>query len=136
MTDNQETAEIFARHVRKLREDMHWSQAELGRRVGLGQSRVAAIEGAASVTIGQAVTFARVFGVPIEALLDEHGPLTAGLRVRQMQRLLQIYNAVDQAREQIGALVEEITADLPGKGRPGTIITADSVTDLPSLPRE
>lgn len=134
MTDKRETrSAIFARQVRRLREDHGWSQAELGRRTGLGQSRVAAIEAAGSVTIDQAQDFADALGVPVEVLLYTEPPVT---RVVQIQRLLQIFNAIDQAREDAARLIDQISADLPGKLPPNVAVTADAVIDLPSPARE
>lgn len=127
MTDSGESrSAIFARNVQRLRKKRDWSQAEVGRRVGLGQSRVAAIEASGSVTIDQAAAFADAFGVPLEMLLYTEPPAT---RVVQIQRLLQIFNAVDRAREDVRQLIDQITADLPGPKRPGRIITADSVIE-------
>lgn len=141
MADNQEPRSlIFARNVRQLREERGWSQAELGRRLRadhkLAQSRIAAIEATGSVTIDQADAFAVAFGVPIEVLLyaDTDPRAARGTVIRQVQRLAQISNAVWDLREDINRLVADIRADLSGELPPGTIITADSVIDMPSLP--
>jgi transcriptional regulator with XRE-family HTH domain len=129
MTDNHEPrSAIFARKVRQLREARDWSQAELGRRAGLGQSRTAAIEAAGSVTIDQAQAFADALQVPIEVLLYVDPPAT---KVVQLQRLLQIASAVDRLKDDVDRLVAQIGADLPGKLPPGTAITATEVTSLP-----
>jgi transcriptional regulator with XRE-family HTH domain len=119
---------IFARKVRQLREAHDWSQAELGRRVGLGQSRTAAIEATGSVTIDQADAFAGAFGVPVEVLLYAEPPATKAV---QVQQLIRIFNAVDRTRDEVGVLVDEIIGKIPGRmGPPGTIVTADRI-DLP-----
>lgn len=52
----------FARHVRRTRKKYGWSQAELGRRVGLKQARISTIEKTGSVTIDQAAAIAEAFG--------------------------------------------------------------------------
>jgi transcriptional regulator with XRE-family HTH domain len=80
MTDSPETpSAVFARNVRRLRQAHGWSQAELGRRLGeadqaLGQSRVADIEQSGSVSLDQAVAFAKAFKVPLETLLYVKSP--------------------------------------------------------------
>ena len=124
---------IFARNVRRLREERGWSQAELGRRLGAGhalrQARVATIEATGSVTIDQADAFADAFGVPVEVLLYAEPPATKAI---QVQRLMQIKKAIEGADEKVWRLIGEITADLPGKlGPPGTIITADRIEVVP-----
>jgi transcriptional regulator with XRE-family HTH domain len=131
MTDNEARSAIFARKVRQLREERDWSQAELGRRAGLGQSRVAAIESAGSVTIDQAQAFADALQVPVEVLLYTEPPAT---KVVQLQRLLQIAGAVDRLRDDVNRLIDQIGTDLPGKLPPGTAITANAVMDLRHLP--
>ena len=118
---------IFARKVAELRDHHHWSQAALGRRVGLRQSRVATIEKTGSVTIDQAQAFADALGVPIEVLLYEKPPASEEVHVRQVQRLLRMLGAVDRARDEVGELMAEIQAELPGKLPRGAIITATSV---------
>jgi transcriptional regulator with XRE-family HTH domain len=131
MADDQKArSAIFARQVRQLRDGRGWSQAELGRRVGLGQSRVAAIEQTGSVSIDQADAFAVAFGVPVEVLLYAEPPNT---RVVQLQRLMRISDAVWDLREEVNRLVAEVGADLPGKLPPNVAVTADSVIDLPPL---
>jgi transcriptional regulator with XRE-family HTH domain len=129
MTDSEPRSAIFARKVRHLREEREWSQAELGRRVGLGQSRVAAIEATGSVTIDQADAFAAVFAVPVEVLLYETPPPTKAV---QAQWLVRIFNAMDRARDEVGALGTEMLAEIPGRlGPPGTFVTADRI-DIPT----
>jgi transcriptional regulator with XRE-family HTH domain len=131
-SDSQEPRSvIFARNVRRLREDRGWSQAELGRRLGSGhtlrQARVATIEATGSVTIDQADAFADALGVPIEVLLYAEPPATKAV---QAQRLLQIFNAVDAARNEVGRLTDEILAEIPGTlGGPGrgAVVTADRI---------
>jgi transcriptional regulator with XRE-family HTH domain len=133
MTDSQEPrSAIFARKVRGLRTDRRWSQAEMGRQLGkygqrLGQSRVATIEDTGSVTIDQAQAFADALGVPIEVLLYEKPPAAEEVYIRQIQRLAKISNAAWDHLEQINQLTAEVQAELPGKLRPGTIVTATSV---------
>lgn len=126
MADNHEPRSvIFARKVRELRDEKEWSQAELGRRVGLGQSRVAAIEANGRVTIDQADAFAAVFGVPVEVLLYAEPPPTKAV---QAQQLIRIFNAVDRARDEVGELMDEIIRQIPGPlGPPGTVVTADRI---------
>jgi transcriptional regulator with XRE-family HTH domain len=126
MTDNEGSrSAIFAGHVRRLRDEHGWSQAELGRRVGLGQSRIAVIEASGSVTIDQADAFAAVFGVPLETLLYEKPPPTKAV---QVQQLLRIFKAVDRARGEVWELVGEAIDEIPGRtGPPGTIVTADRI---------
>lgn len=124
---------IFARNVRRLRDDRGWSQAELGRQLGSGhtlrQARVAAIEATGSVTVDQAEAFARAFGVPVETLLYETPPPTKAVRVQQLLRILK---AVDRARDEAGGIVDEIIAAEPGPlGPPGTIVFADRIEQLP-----
>jgi transcriptional regulator with XRE-family HTH domain len=131
MADNEARSAIFARKVRQLREERDWSQAELGRRAGLGQSRVAAIEAAGSVTIDQAQAFADALQVPVEVLLYTEPPAT---KVVQLQRLLQIAGAVDRLRDDVDRLIDQIGTDLPGKLPRGVAITADRVISLPHLP--
>ncbi len=119
---------IFARRVRQLRDEHGWSQAELGRRVGLGQSRTAAIEATGSVSIDQADAFAAAFGVPVEVLLYTEPPATKPV---QAQQLIRMFNVVDQARDEVWRQVGEMIAAIPGPlGPPGTIVTADRI-DLP-----
>ena len=132
MTDNHEPlSAVFARRIRQLRGERGWSQAELGRRVGLGQSRTAAIEATGTVTIDQAGAFAVAFGVPVEVLLYTEPPATKAV---QVQQLLRISRAVDLFRDETNRSVGEIIGQIPGAlGTPGTIVTADRV-DLP--PRE
>ena len=127
---------IFARNVRRMREDRGWSQAELGRRLGPGhalrQARVAAIEATGSVTIDQADAFAAALGVPVEVLLYEKPPLTKAIQTQQLMRILK---AVDRARDEVGGLVDEIIASIPGRlGPPGTvtIVTADRIETTPA----
>jgi transcriptional regulator with XRE-family HTH domain len=133
MTDSETRSAIFARKVRELRDERDWSQADLGRRVGLGQSRVAAIEATGSVTIDQAAAFADAFGVPVEVLLYAEPPATKAV---QVQRLLQIKKAVEDLDEKVWQLIGEIIPDLPGKtGPPGTIVTAGRI-DVPSAKTE
>jgi transcriptional regulator with XRE-family HTH domain len=133
MADSTEArSAIFSRHVRRLRDEKNWSQAELGRRVGLGQSRVAAIEASGSVTIDQADAFATAFGVPLETLLYDKPPPTKAV---QTQQLLRIFNAVDRARGEVWELVGEAIDQIPGRvGPPGTygIITADRIEIMPA----
>lgn len=121
---------IFARKIRELRDARDWSQADLGRRVGLGQSRVAAIEAAGSVTIDQAQAFADAFGVPIEVLLYEQPPAAEEVHIRQIQRLLRISNVVRQASDEVNRVAAEIQAELPGKFPRDAIVTETSVTRL------
>ena len=88
-----------------MREARHWSQAELGRRVGLGQSRIAAIEATgqqaakrpASVSIDQAVTFAQILSVPVEILLFEHLPSDAAVSTQRLVKILGEAEGVQQA---------------------------------------
>jgi transcriptional regulator with XRE-family HTH domain len=133
MTDSQEPrSAIFARKIRDLRTNRGWSQAEMGRQLGrhghrLGQSRVATIEDTGSVTIDQAQAFADALGVPIEVLLYDQPPAAEEVRIRQVQRLLRMFNAVDRARDEVRVLMDEIQAELPGKLPPGTIVTATYV---------
>jgi transcriptional regulator with XRE-family HTH domain len=128
MTDNQEPRSlIFRRKVRELRTARKWSQASLGRQVGLGQSRVATIEDSGSVTIDQAQAFADALGVPIEVLLYEQPPAAEEVRIRQIQRLLRISNVVREAWDEVNRVSAEIQAELPGKLLPGTIVTETRV---------
>ncbi len=102
MTGNQESrSAIFARKVRQLRTERGWSQAELGRRVGLGQSRTAAIEATGSVSIDQAGAFASAFGVPVEVLLYAEPPAIKSVQAARMRRLL---NIVDRMRDEVTML--------------------------------
>src|SRR6266851_9642497 len=118
MADNQVTrSAIFARHVKQLREERGWSQAELGRSLGavghpLGQSRVAAIEATGSVTIDQAAAYAAVLGVPVEMLLYEEPPAT---RAVQLQGLFNLAERAGQLRDDIVALMEAIGEGMPGR---------------------
>lgn len=124
MTDNHEPmSAVFARRVRQLREDRGWSQAKLGQRVGLGQSRTAAIEATGAVTIDQAAAFAAAFGVPVEVLLYAEPPATKAI---QVQQLLRILKAVDRARDEVGELVGEIGAAIPGP-LGAAFVTADRI---------
>jgi transcriptional regulator with XRE-family HTH domain len=129
MTDTEgPRSAVFARHVRQLRAEKGWSQGELGRRVGLGQSRIAAVEASGSVTIDQADAFAAAFGVPLETLLYETPPATKAVLAQQ---LIRMFNAVDRARDEIGVLMDETIAGIPGPlGPPGTIVTADRIEQL------
>jgi transcriptional regulator with XRE-family HTH domain len=125
---------IFARNVRRLREERGWSQAELGRRLGsshaLRQARVAAIEATGSVTIDQADAFAGALGVPVEVLLYTEPPATKAV---QVQRLLRIFNVVDGARNEVWRMIGEMIDEFPGPtGPPGTIVTADRIEILPT----
>jgi transcriptional regulator with XRE-family HTH domain len=134
MTDNQEPrSAVFRRKVAELREQHGWSQAALGRRVGLGQSRMATIEKTGSVTIDQAQAFADALGVPIEVLLYEKPPAAEEVYIRQVQRLNKIGNAVWDHREEINRLTAEILAELAGKHPRGKVITSDSVFAVPDL---
>ena len=99
---------IFARNVRHLREALGWSQAELGRHVGLGQSRTAAIEATGSVTIDQADAFAVAFAVPVEVLLYDQPAVAKKIPVR---RLMKIAAAFDLLHEEIKRLIDSQTAD-------------------------
>lgn len=123
---------IFARNVQRRRTERGWSQAELGRRLGPGhalrQARVATIEATGSVTIDQADAFADALGVPVEVLLYAEPPATKAI---QVQRLLQIVNAVDEARNEVWRLTGEIIDGIAGRtGPPGTIVTADRIEQL------
>jgi transcriptional regulator with XRE-family HTH domain len=125
---------IFARNVRRLREDRGWSQAELGRRLGAGhalrQARVAAIEATGSVTIDQADAFADALGVPVEVLLYTEPPATKAV---QVQRLLRLFNVVDGARDEVWRLIGEMIDEIPGRlGPPVTIVTADRIETQPT----
>jgi len=125
---------IFARNVRRLREERGGSQAELGRRLGgshaLRQARVATIEATGSVTIDQADAFADALGVPVEVLLYAEPPATKAV---QVQRLIRMFNAVDRARDEARSVMDEIIAEIPGRlGPPGTIVTADRIETLPT----
>jgi transcriptional regulator with XRE-family HTH domain len=119
MPDEQTRAPIFARHVRKLREDRGLSQAELGRRVGLGQSRVAAIEAEGSVNLDQAAAFAAALGVPLEMMLYEQPPPT---RAVQLQSLYYLAERASQLRDGLYRLIEDIGDGMPGKLPDGTLI--------------
>ena len=135
MSNEQRWSVIFAKRVQQLRKDRGWSQAELGRRLGehkLGQARIAVIESTGSVNLDQAQAFAAAFGVPVDVLLAEP-PAARGAVVRQVQRLLQIQAAVYRCESEVGHLIGEIQAELPGKLPPGVAVTADRVSDLPSL---
>jgi transcriptional regulator with XRE-family HTH domain len=116
MTGNSESpSAVFARNVRRLREEARWSQAHLGRELalaghGLRQSRIAAIEQTGSVSIDQAVAFAKAFRVPLEALLYEkpsrgpvmlvqHEPVARVIvAMRALQREIDRLAIADQAR--------------------------------------
>jgi transcriptional regulator with XRE-family HTH domain len=128
MSDTTDSrAAVFARRVRELREERGWSQDALGRRVGLKQSRMAAIEANGSVTLDQAAAFAAALAVPLEALLYNE----AATKAMQVQRLMQISRAVDQMRDEVSRLIGEITAEIPGRlGPPGTVVTADRIEHL------
>jgi transcriptional regulator with XRE-family HTH domain len=138
-SDGQEARSvIFARNVRRLREERGWSQAELGRRLGAGhalrQARVAAIEATGSVTIDQADAFADALGVPVEVLLYAEPPATKAV---QVQQLIRMFNAVDRAREEVRVVMDEIIAEIPGPlGPPGTIVTADRIEIPPTETEE
>lgn len=108
--------------MRRLREDRDWSQAELGRRVGLGQSRVAAIEATGSVTIDQADAFAAAFGVPVEALLYAEPPATKAVQAR---RLLRMVKVMEQALATAYAEIDRFLEEEPGKL--GATVTADRI---------
>jgi transcriptional regulator with XRE-family HTH domain len=128
MADTQERMSVvFARKVRVMRTGRGWSQAEMGRRVGLGQSRMAVIEDTGSVTIDQAQAFADALGVPVEVLLYEQPPAAEEVHIRQIQRLLAIVNAADACREELIRLTAEVLAELPGKLPRGAIVTATYV---------
>jgi hypothetical protein len=71
-----------------------------------------------------------VFAVPVEVLLYETPPPTKAV---QAQWLIRIFNAVDRARDEVGALGSEMLAEIPGRlGPPGTIVTADRIETLPT----
>jgi transcriptional regulator with XRE-family HTH domain len=128
MADTQERmSAVFARKVRAMRTGRGWSQAEMGRRVGLGQSRMAVIEDTGSVTIDQAQAFADALGVPVEVLLYEQPPAAEEVYIRQLQRLLSMVNAADACREELIRLTAEVQAELPGKLPRGAIVTATYV---------
>jgi|HubBroStandDraft_5_1064220.scaffolds.fasta_scaffold146920_2 transcriptional regulator with XRE-family HTH domain len=110
-----------------MREGRGWSQAELGRRVGLGQSRIAAIEAtgqraksrSATVNIDQAVTFAQILSVPVEILLFEHLPSDAAVSTQQLVKILAraegVQQSIEYLREDWAGLVSTIQgfADSP-----------------------
>jgi transcriptional regulator with XRE-family HTH domain len=128
MTDTKEPrSATFARKVRDLRVEHDWSQTKLGALVGLGQSRIAAIEATGSVTLDQAQDIADALGVPLEVLIYDRLPGSSDARIRQEQRLLQLYNAVDAAREEVVRISAEIRAEIPGKLPRGVIVTGDRV---------
>jgi transcriptional regulator with XRE-family HTH domain len=130
MSDNTVRSATFARKVRELRTGRGWSQAELGRRLSgqpLGQSRIAQIEDNGSVTIDQAQDFADALGVPVEVLLYDKPPGAEDVLIRQRQRLIRIINASQGLTDEVVRLSDEISAELPGKLPPGTIVTATDV---------
>jgi transcriptional regulator with XRE-family HTH domain len=139
MSDTQRSrSEIFAGHVRRLRDERKWSQAELGRRLGeaghpLRQSRVAAIERSGSVTIDQAEAFATVFGVPIEVLLYAQPPATQAM---QVQRLMGIAKTTFDCANEVWRTIGEMLPDMADAFQPGMYVTADGVIHVPSLPPE
>jgi transcriptional regulator with XRE-family HTH domain len=116
---SDKTSVIFARHVKGLREERGWSQAELGRLVGLKQSRVAAIEAAGSVTLDQAAAFAAALGVPVEQLLYEKPPATGAV---QLQRLYAFAEHAGQLHDDALRLIENIGEGMPGRLPSGALI--------------
>jgi transcriptional regulator with XRE-family HTH domain len=134
MADNDSRSAIFARHVRRLREERRWSQAELGRRLGvaghtLGQSRIAAIEAHGQVTLDQVDAFAATFGVPIEELL--YDPRLPPARGVTRQRLIALVERAGMLRDDLYQLVEPLTAsDL--REQPGITFTRPSSGPVPT----
>ena len=66
--------------------------------------------------------------MPLEVLLYEQPRSASDLRIRQEQRMIQLYSAVDQAREEVWRITAEIRAELPGRLPRGVVVTADSVS--------
>ncbi len=62
-------------HVRVLRAERDWSQAELADRLGVSRQTIIAIEsGKYDPSLPLAFKLARVFGRPIEAIFDPEIP--------------------------------------------------------------
>jgi transcriptional regulator with XRE-family HTH domain len=107
---------VFARQVRRQREQRGWSQEELARRLAgaghpIGQSRVSAIEAPGpdprTVALDQAQAFADAFGVPLEQLLGANGQITRGVVLRELVYVLELADvAVLQTVEHANALRE------------------------------
>jgi transcriptional regulator with XRE-family HTH domain len=62
----EKTRTDIARKVRELRQERHWTQAELSSRLQLSQNRLSEIErGASSFTAEQFLTILKLFNVPV-----------------------------------------------------------------------
>jgi len=114
VTDDS-TVETCRRRIKAFRTSQGLSQAELGRQVGLGQSRIAAIEATGSVTIAQAAAFAEVFNVPIDMLIYEHP--SAVTDPPQLQRLRQLLIDLDKLRNDIRKTVNMLGRPAHPAGR-------------------
>ncbi len=110
MTDNEErVSDIFARRMREFREARCWSQDELARRIGIGQSRLSVIEAEGSVTINQASEIAEVLGIPVEALIYANPPPTADILG---MRLARITDAIERVRHELDELSNSVADSL------------------------
>jgi transcriptional regulator with XRE-family HTH domain len=97
LPESETRSAVFARQVRRLREERGWSQGELVRRLAeaghpVGQSRVSTIEAPGpeprTVTLDQAQAFADAFGVALERLVLEDWPVTRDVMLRELVNLL------------------------------------------------
>ena len=63
---------IFARHLRKRRAELGWSQEEVGERSGLTRNYIGMIErGETSPTLDAVEAISEAFGVKPSVMLDE-----------------------------------------------------------------
>ena len=80
----------IAKRVRELRQERHWTQAELSSRLQLSQSRLSEIErGGSSFTAEQFLTILKLFNVPVN-----HFSETAPNQVSELQNALARLGAI------------------------------------------
>lgn len=95
-------------HIRKLRQERHWSQAELGEQLGVHQKQVSAYERGVNLPSTEVlIKLAEVFNVTLDYLAFEAKGELASLNI-QDRELLRRFEEVDTLTEQEKNLAKEI----------------------------
>ena len=94
--------------IRKLRQERHWSQAELGERLGVHQKQVSAYERGVNLPSTEVlIKLAEVFNVTLDYLAFEAKGQPAALNI-QDRELLRRFEEVDTLSDQEKDLAKEI----------------------------
>jgi transcriptional regulator with XRE-family HTH domain len=94
--------------IRRLRVEQHWSQAELGERIGVHQKQVSSYERAVNIPSTEVlIKLAEVFNVTLDYLAFEAKGQPAKINI-QDRELLRRFEALDNLSEHDKSLAKEV----------------------------